>query len=162
MSRDATHLRSLWGAAALAVVSLLIGTVALASGAPSRRALLAQLERPAAVVRTPHAAKLVQKPRAYRLSVTLTPNRATVVNTVVARFTGTVAPLSGAQVTMTFSMPSMKMWRVLTLDAKAVGRGTYAATLPVLGMTGDWQIALRVTAGHHRPLTFAVMSKLTA
>jgi hypothetical protein len=146
------------GIVTASVLALL--AVAIATATPSRRALLSQLERPAIVVGRAHATKVLAHPRFYGIAVDLTPDRARVPNTLSIRLTRNGAGLSGGRVAIAFSMPAMDMRNVLTLDATPTGRGTYAATIPVLGMAGDWQIAVRATRGNSRPLAFSVDARM--
>jgi hypothetical protein len=52
-------------------------------------------------------------------------------------------------------MPSMNMWNGYATRLSAAGHGSYAATVPVLGMPGRWRLRLALTmhAGARLPIT---------
>jgi hypothetical protein len=135
--------------AALAVVLLAIAgaAVAVTSATPSRHQLLAVLGRPATrVAIRPLAGAYTVTARAghYRVQLQVGPNRAPVENALSLRITEHGRPLTGAQVQIAFSMPAMDMWHVFTIRPAAAGAGVYRGRIPVVGMSGTWQLGVRV------------------
>jgi hypothetical protein len=130
-------------------VAALLGITALAATAsiPTRHALLDQLQR-AAIPQHAAASRDLQVVRragnGYSVTVVLTPNRASGPNRLSVRLAGSGRPLGDAQVTVAFSMPSMKMWNGYTATLAPAGAGRYLATVPVIGMAGRWQLRLDV------------------
>ena len=135
----------LWAGSAACAVAVLLGITALAAsaGTPTRRALLDQLQQAATPRPAPSGPGLRVIRRAgggYLVTVALTPNRPGGPNGVLVRLARNGRPLTGARVTITFSMPSMKMWNAYTADLTVGDGGRYATTIPVIGMTGRWRL----------------------
>jgi hypothetical protein len=138
----------MWMVASAVTVLLGIGTLAATASTTSRHALIAQLERGA----VPPRATATQGFRVTRTSsgprsfvvLALGPNRASVANNLHIRLTDHGRPVSGARVRVSFSMPSMGMWNAYTAVLAPAGIGRYAATVPVLGMAGRWQLRIDV------------------
>jgi hypothetical protein len=137
-------------AASISAAGLAIGTLAVTAGPPTRAALLQQLARPASF--RPAAMKVGPGPvntsalvGPYRVVVRLSPNRAGRRDALQLRLTRAGARSDHARAIVSFSMPSMNMWQVLTSQLRPGGRGVYAADEPVLGMPGTWQLSVRIT-----------------
>jgi hypothetical protein len=64
---------------------------------------------------------------------------------VSVRLTRHGRSLTGARVKVSFSMPSMNMWKAYTTVLKPAGIGRYESTVPVLGMAGHWQLRVKVS-----------------
>jgi hypothetical protein len=130
-------------------LAALLGTGALAATAstPARQTLLDQLQRPAVPHRGPSGPAFDVARRSGSsgsVSVTATPNRASRPNRLSVRVADRGRPLRGAHVTVSFSMPSMRMWNAYTTALSAAGAGRYTAAVPVLGMAGRWQLRVDV------------------
>ncbi len=128
----------IWIAAGIALVVLAIGVAANTTS--SRTSLYSQLQRPATFARA---------------TATFASDRAGVPNRLALRL-----PLDGARVAVSFSMPSMNMWNGFTGTLTQTGRGTYAMTVPVLGMPGTWLIQFHVAPRAGRPFTVTVDKQL--
>ncbi len=152
---------------------LVIGGLAATASSQSRGALLKQLERPAvpaaASAAVPDATSVGTIVSAtpmpighYRLRMAVTPNRAAARNRFAITVTERGHPVAGDTVTVTFSMPSMNMWQALTTQLEPVGNGIYAATEPVLGMAGSWQLSVRVTRPGEAPVIAVLADRIGA
>lgn len=163
--------RRLWlwtGAVATAVIFGSALLIAATTGAPSRGAVFAMLERPAvkappsvAAVPATHGAAVVEI-GAVRYAVRLTPNRASVANRLTITATAARRPLVGVTMTVTFSMPAMRMWHVFSLVLRPTGTGRYAAVMPFVGMPGAWRLDARVTGPRLRASAFAIADALAS
>jgi hypothetical protein len=65
-------------------------------------------------------------------------------------------PLTGAEITITFSMPAMNMWQAFAVMLRATSRGRYAAKMPFVGMAGAWRLDVTVRRAGHRATGFVV------
>jgi YtkA-like len=130
------------GAGLLALAALV--AVALTSGRPSASSVLSRLERPASIPVAGAPTTLHAGRAGYRLALTTTPNRATVPDRLSVILTRGGRPLTGASVTVSFSMPAMKMFDVFEARMSPAGRGTYSAAEPIVGMAGLWRLSVRV------------------
>jgi hypothetical protein len=157
--------------AASAVVAALLGATALAlSHTQSRRELLYQLQtravpaRMAAAQRAPAADSrfLRRSSTGYSVAVTLTPNHARGPISISLHVAGHRGPMSGARVRIGFSMPSMHMRNAYTAALSASGGGHYAATIPVLGMAGDWRLRIELIPRSGRPFAVDVDDHIAA
>jgi hypothetical protein len=138
-----------------------IGALAAASAPTSRRALLAGLQVPARPA-SPGFYTARHPAHGVLVAVALGPNRAAVPNVISARIDERGRPLIGARVTVSFSMPSMDMWRAYTKSLSADGGGRYTASIPVLGMTGRWQLRIDVAPPRGRAFRVDVSDRLSA
>lgn len=127
---------------AAAVLALL----GLAAQGQSRRSVLAQLQRPARPAAFAGASRSFSSRKGpLRVTVRLTPDRASVRNELTVSADQHGRPLSGARITARFSMPSMGMWNVFATTLSATGTaGVTEQVEPVLGMAGVWRIDLAV------------------
>jgi hypothetical protein len=142
---------------------LAVGALAATASTSRPGSVFKQLERPVvngALSVGPGPVKTLVRTQPYRVTLGLTPNRASVHSRLSVKFTDAGRSLRGASVTATFSMPVMNMWGVLTTRLEPVGNGTYATSLPVLGMAGPWQLRLRVAAPGGRPISLTVNDRM--
>jgi YtkA-like len=162
--------RGLWAGLAIAVLS---GVAALAATAtsPTRHQLLGELQRAAQPARTATAFRPARTATAFStrgrvagvaLTLALTPNRDHGPNQVWVRISRGGRPLTGARVTVAFSMPSMNMWNVYRASLAPAGAGRYLATVPVLGMAGRWRLGVGVVPSRGRSVRLAVTDRLGA
>jgi hypothetical protein len=164
--------RHVWAWVAGAFVTLLsIVAVVGATASPQRSAaLLHQLQRPAlassvtaptapAPVRTQHGhAGLVLGGRNY--AIVLSPNLATARDRLALTVSAGGRPVAGATVTVAFSMPAMNMWRAFSVTLTQTAAGPYVATMPFVGMAGEWRLDIRVAVAGYPPTAFAVADAL--
>ena len=147
-----------WVVAAVLAVALLAGGALAASSSPSRHALLVQLQRPArpSNASPPRGGQLWRRSSmGYLMTVALTPNRVDGPIRLSVHLRRGGRPVDRARIEVAFSMPSMNMWNGYATRLSAVGHGSYAATVPVLGMPGRWRLrfALTMHAGAPAPMT---------
>ena len=79
----------------------------------------------------------------YRIALHVTPNRAAAPNDFDVRLTRNGAPVTGADVTLRFTMLDMEM-PAQEYTLAETSPGTYARSLPALVMVGRWGLALAV------------------
>lgn len=155
----------LWLAAAVIAALLAASWIAL-SPTEGRRALFEGLQRaakpaPAGVAAGP--ARFVRRSNTgYAVAMTLTPNRANGPIAMSLRVRRHGRPLSAARVRVGFSMPSMRMWNAYTAALSAYGSGRYSATIPVLGMAGDWRLHIELIPSAGRPFAVDVDDHIAA
>jgi hypothetical protein len=134
---------------------------ALASGAPSRGKILAALEQPAAPAPSQHTVAIANA-GPYRLVLDMGPNRASVANGLSLRISDHGRAVGGAHVTVGFSMPSMNMWHAYTSRLAPGPAGSYRTAVPILGMSGTWQLRVHVTRPGAAAITVNVNDRLGA
>ena len=158
-----------WIVAAVFAVLLGIGALAL-SPTPGRHALLDQLQRPATAGETTALGHAPSAPArfvrhsgtGYSVAVTMTPNRANGPIGLSIHVFGRGRPLSGARARVSFSMPSMHMWRAYSAALRASAGGRYGAAIPVLGMAGDWRLRIDLTPRSGRAFDVVVNDHIAA
>jgi hypothetical protein len=92
-----------------------------------------------------------------RLELRVSPNRAALPSTFVVRLRDSEGPLQRAKVTVSVSMPKMPMPPV-NLTLREVTAGVYSTAAPAaFTMVGLYQLAYRVTAPGHRPVTVTLV-----
>lgn len=96
----------------------------------------------------------------YLMTVALTPNRADGPIRLSVHLRRGGRPVDRARIEVAFSMPSMNMWNGYATRLSAVGHGTYAATVPVLGMPGRWRLRLALTMHAGAPLPITIDDRL--
>jgi hypothetical protein len=168
MSHATTHPARRWAIGAGLLGLLAIGILAAGLGAPSRGALLGQLERPAVIAPAVYASvrvgpgpvSLSMSAGGYRARVRLAPNRATRADGVSIRLTRGGAAVSGAAVTASYSMPSMNMWNVLTTKLGESAGGRYGAIDPELAMAGQWQVRFTVSPAGAAPFAVTINDRM--
>lgn len=139
------------GAGALLAVAALILIAGVISSTGTRSALMSQLQRPAAPGQLQSFSATVHS-GPVRASLVLGVNRASSPDRAHLTLTTSGGkPVTGARVTLSYSMPSMSMWRVYssTLRPDAGKPGSYSATEGALGMAGRWRIAVTVDRANH-------------
>ena len=104
---------------------------------------MSQLHRSARVSHESGVALAGRTRDGYRVTVLATPDRVTSPDYLSVRVTRNGRALNGAHVAIALSMPSMNMWNAYRAPLAPVG-DHYAATVPVMGMAGDWQLRVRV------------------
>jgi hypothetical protein len=142
-----------WVAAVLAV-ALLAGGALAATSSPSRHALLEQLQRPArpSNASPTRGGQLWRRSSmGYLMTVALAPNRADGPIRLSVHVRRSGRPVERARIEVAFSMPSMNMWNGYATRLSAVGHGSYAATVPVLGMPGRWRLRFELTTQGSAP-----------
>lgn len=145
----------------LAAVGLFVAAFALASGARTRGKVLAALEKPAAPAPSQrHVA--IARSGPYRVLLQIGPNRASVANEMSLRISKHGRPLTGARTTVVFSMPAMNMRDGYTSRTTQRPDGSYVASLPVLGMSGTWQLHVQVRRPGARAITVTFNDRLGA
>lgn len=160
----------LWACLAAGLTALIvgIGVIAVTLDTGGRAKLLAALQRPVAPaagsVRAYPAwpwgralrgrARLAVGNAVYALRVA--PNRASVPNRLALAVSSAGRPVTGAAITITFSMPAMNMWQVFAVKLAATSRGRYLAKMPFVGMAGGWRLDVTVRRAGHRVTGFVV------
>ena len=145
---------------ALAAV-LAVGALAATASSPSRQTLMSQLHRAARVSRGSGVTLAGGTRDGYRVTVLVTPDRVASPDYLLVRVTRNGRPLEGARVAIAFSMPSMNMWNAYSASLAATG-GRYGATVPVLGMTGNWQLRVRVHPPGARGFAVVMPDRMTS
>ena len=138
---------------------LAIAGLAATASSQHRGTVLRQLERPATLASGARL-NVVRSIRPYVATVEVTPNRASLHNGLSVRLTRHARPLDGAAVSVTFSMPAMNMWHILTSRLAPAGNGVYSTTEPIFGMAGRWQLRLDVSPPGTRRLAFTVVDRM--
>ena len=125
--------------------------------------MLAQLSTPTVRARTVAGSTRTQwalTNGAYRVSLRITPNRASAHDTIALRLARHDRPVDGATVTVTYSMPAMNMWDAFTGSLPQTGGGAYRAREPVFGMAGAWQLRFRIVPNDGAPFTVRVADRM--
>ncbi len=123
-------------------------------------AVLSQLQKPAAapLVRVgPGPVHTAVTLAGAQVGIDISPNHAAQPQRVRLTLTG---PLTGARVSISYSMPSMNMPSVLTAPLRPLGAGRYSARITPLVMPGDWLISFRIMPAHGRPLLVSVADQM--
>ena len=152
-----------WIAAAVVAFALLAGGALAATSTPSRHALLDQLQRPATPLpASPASGGQVwrRSSMGYLMRVALTPNRADRPIRLSVELSRRGRPVDRARIEVAFSMPSMNMWNGYATRLSPAGDGSYAATVPVLGMTGRWRLHFALTVHARAPLPITIEDRL--
>jgi hypothetical protein len=95
------------------------------------------------------------------LELRITPNRASVWNTLRLRITKSGASLLGARVTASMTMRAMSMG-TQTFRLREAPGGTYSYAGPALVMAGAWEIRLVVAPFRGTPFTVHVHDRVGA
>ncbi len=149
------------GALATATLALLgAALLALAgTGSSTRLAPVGQLPRSAIFSSTnigPGPVSAAIPAGQFALHLRIAPNLAPADNTVSVWLVRHGQLVNGARVTVSYSMPAMKMGDVLTSTLSQRTPNTYSAREPALGMPGSWAMRLRVAPATGRPFTVTV------
>ncbi len=153
-----------WAAVAVLPVAG-VGALAATASTPSRQALLNELQTAATPARAASGpgVRIVGPARSgYSVTLSSSPNEASGPNRVSIRVTRHGRPVIGARVRLSFSMPSMNMWRAYTTGLNPAGTGRYGATVPVLGMAGHWQLRVRVSPRSSSTFSVAITDRMGA
>jgi hypothetical protein len=165
-----SHRLWVWVAAAIVAAISAVAVVGATASSDHRTELFSQLQRPAVSTSAPAPAAAPQMRvrhghatltlagRAY--SMDLSPNLASARNRLALAVTAGGRPVAGARVTVVFSMPAMNMWRAFSVTLTPTARGPYVATMPFVGMPGEWRLDVRVALPGHAPATFAAADVL--
>ena len=94
----------------------------------------------------------------YRIALRVAPNRAAAPNDFSVRLMRNGAPVTGAAVTLRFTMLDMEM-PAQEVALAARGGGTYGRQVPALVMVGRWGLALAVAPPHGTPFTTTIVDK---
>lgn len=145
------------------VVLLALAVLAATAATQTRGSVLKQLQTPALQVHQsagpgPVAASLTTA--SCRAQLGITPNRASVRDRVVLTLLENGHPLSGARVTVAYSMPSMNMPNVFVGSLPQTADGRYGAIEPEFGMPGTWQLRFQVAPPHSAPCTLAINDRM--
>jgi hypothetical protein len=155
-----------WAAVAVLPVAG-VGALAATASTTSHRALLHELQTAAVPARPPFGpgpgVRILRPARSgYSVVLASAPNSASGPNRVSVRLTRHGRSLSGARVELSFSMPSMNMWKAYTTVLKPAGMGRYEATVPVLGMAGRWQLGVRVSPRASTTFSVTITDRMDA
>jgi copper transport protein len=138
--------------AAVLLRRLVAGETVLVAGAIAAAAVLTSLAPPpkalaglgsVAAHSGPGAVSETFTQNGYRIELHVTPNRAAVPNDFTVHVTRSGAPVTGADVTLRFTMLDMEM-PAQEYKLAETAPGTYAKSLPALVMVGRWGLALAV------------------
>ncbi len=164
--RFAFHQHARLGIAAGLLAAASGVAVVTATAHPATRAgLLAQLERPAkAAVAAPkvtaaHGRAVIALPSG-RIVVRMSPNRAAERNALSVAVTRRDRPIDVTGISVSYSMPAMNMWHVLTTHLAPAGSGRYAASEPVLGMAGTWRLDITARLPSGATIVVAVEDRM--
>jgi hypothetical protein len=127
------------------------GVVAVALGVPLLGVGAASAEAPLVV--GPESVRTTLSQAGLRLELRVSPNRAAIPSTFVVKVRDGLDPVRKARVTARVTMPKMAMPPV-NLTLREVTPGVYSANAPAaFTMVGTYELAYRVTATGHRPVT---------
>ena len=149
-------LTRLVGGEALIVTAIVTVAAVLTSLPPPPKAL-ASLGSVAASV-GPGQVKQALANGAYRVALSVSPNRAAVPNTYQVAITKGGEPVTGADVKMRFTMLDMEMGQqVYQLTETAPGSGVYQHDAPAFVMVGRWGVDVDVTPQGDQPFDVTVL-----
>jgi copper transport protein len=153
--------------AAILLRRLVAGETLLVAGAVAAAAVLSSLPPPPKALADigavsahvgPGAVSRVVEVRGYRIALRVAPNRAAVPNDFSVHLTRSGAAVTGADVTLRFTMLDMEMpAQEVALADK--GAGTYSRQVPALVMVGRWGLALTVTPPRGTPFTTTILDR---
>jgi hypothetical protein len=144
----------------------LLSIAALSMQTQTRGSVMAQLQRPAHQI-TARGSKFSASARNVnaRINLTLAINRAGAIDPARVSILGVAGrPIRGAQVMLTYSMPSMNMWNVYSsrLEPDVSRAGSYSGTEAVLGMAGRWRITVTVALRAGSTERFTLIDQMPA
>ncbi len=137
----------MFAAATLALLGAVLLVLA-STGGSTRPAPHGPLQRPAVfstVNAGPGPVAAAIPAGQFALHLRIAPNHAPVHNTVSIWLARDGHPVSGAHVTVSYSMAAMKMDDVLTSTLSERTPSTYSIREPILGMPGPWAMRFRVS-----------------
>src|SRR5207248_2417735 len=144
----AAQLRWLVGGEVLLVAGALFAAAILSSLPPPAKAL-AELGKASATVGPGPIAKVITRGD-YRLELHVSPNRAAVPNNFAVRIERGGKPVTGAEVTATFTMLDMEMGSQGYRLAES-GGGLYRHSAPALVMVGRWGLSFDIRPPGQQP-----------
>lgn len=179
VSATANRRVRIWLAAGVAAALATLAVAAVTFQSAGRAALMAGLQRRALTapavraVPVPAAAPAAEAvPAAQgravlvlgraRYALALSPNRASVPNRLTLTASAGARPLAARSITISFSMPAMRMFNAFTVTLHRAGPGVYAATMPFVGMSGQWRLDVTVDRSAQPPAAFAVTDRFGA
>jgi copper transport protein len=139
--------------------------VLLATGAVFAASLLSSLPPPPKALGTigqpaahvgPGPITSVIKRAGYQLEFHVNPNRVAVPNTFAVKITRDGKPVTGANVTATFTMLDMEMGQ-LAYHLKDVGEGLYQHAAPALVMVGRWGLSFDIEPRGSQPFSVLLL-----
>lgn len=128
-----------------------------------RTGVLTQLQRPASAPPArvgPGPVNAVVTVAGLTVAVHSPVNHAAQPQALSLHLTHVGAPVDGARVTVSYSMPSMNMPSVLTTTLHARGAGTYEMRSATLAMPGDWLLSVRIAPPRGRPVLVALADRM--
>lgn len=141
-------LRRLVGLEVLLVASAIFAAAVLSSLPPPPKAL-AGLGKVAAIVGPGRVASVVNR-NGYRVELRVAPNKAAVDNAFGVRITKGGKPVTGADVTQTFTMLDMEM-PTQAYRLREQSPGLYVKSAPALVMVGRWGLTFEVAPPGQAP-----------
>jgi copper transport protein len=140
----------------MVVAGAILAAAVLSSLAPPSKAL-ASANKAAARV-GPGAVDRVVEQSGYRLAFRFSPNRAAVPNTFQVRIDRDGRPVTGADVSVGFTMLDMEMGRQ-AYRLTETAPGTYSRAAPALVMVGHWGLGFRIEPRGERPFDVLLVDK---
>ena len=129
--------------AEVALVAAAVAVAAVLSSLPPPPKALASIGSPSAHTGPGRVAELVSAD-GYQLHIGVNPNRAAVPNEFALRLTKNGLPVTGADVTATFTMLDMEMQAQIYKLSES-SPGVYEHSAPALVMVGHWGISYGIT-----------------
>jgi copper transport protein len=139
------------------LVASAVLAAAILSSLPPPAAALAQLGESLASVGPGRVANVVHQD-GYALRVLVSPNAPAASNSFGVEITKNGAPLTGADVTLTFEMLDMQMGNQ-EYQLSETRPGTYSRTAPALVMAGRWGLLFSVTPKGGTPFTALIVDR---
>jgi copper transport protein len=172
--RTKPRLRAVDGAVAAGAARLLrrlvAGEALLVAGAIFAAAILSSLPPPPKALASIGAVTASAGPGpitktivrdGYRIAYRVAPNRVAVQNAFVLRITKNGKPVTGAEVTQTFTMLDMEMPSA-TFRVRETAPGVYRLSSPQLVMVGRWGLTLQITPPRGQPFEILVVDHANA
>jgi copper transport protein len=138
------------------VVAAVFAAATLTSLAPPAKAL-GSIGHASAHV-GPGPVRTVVTQSGYTLAFNVDPNRAAVPNTFAVRINRDGQPVSGADVTATFTMLDMEMGQQ-AYHLQDMGGGNYRRAAPALVMVGHWGLSFDVRPPHGQPFNVLLLDR---
>ena len=154
--RAALLLRGLISGEAILIGGAVFGAVLVTSLPPPPKAL-AGLGHASAHVGPGPVTRVVQQ-AGYKLEFRVSPNRVAVPNTFAVKITRGGKPVTGADVTASFTMLDMEMPQ-LAYHLADMGGGRYAHAAPALVMVGRWGLTFEVQPQKGGPFDVLLVDK---
>jgi copper transport protein len=151
---SARLLRGLVAGETLLVAGAILAASVLSSLAPPPPSF-AEAGRAQAKVGPGKVAETVQRD-GYTIEALVAPNRAAAPNDFALRVTRNGAPVTGADVTLTFAMLDMLMTNQ-EYALEETSPGVYSRTSPALVMVGHWGLTYSVTPPGREPFTVTIV-----